>query len=101
MVKEKIVKKKVERKPKPLKWTENKGMKDTVVRRWFDSNYDDIISVVKGNSKGNMKIGIDGEIRISIGRESFSIPCSLDIVEKMSAIQITGIAEKHAKRRKK
>jgi hypothetical protein len=95
-----IKKKATIRKPKVLKWTENKRQRDAVVRRWFDSNYGDIISVVKGNSKGNERIGIDGEIRVSISRECFSIPCSLSVVEKMSGKQITDTVERNAKRRK-
>jgi hypothetical protein len=87
-------------KTKALKWTESKHQRDAVVRRWFDSNYGDMISVVKGNSKGNMRIGIDGEIRVSIGRDRFSIPCSLSIVEKKSVKEITDMVERHAKRRK-
>jgi hypothetical protein len=94
-------KKLVKRTPRPLKWTDSKEQRNDVVHRWLDSNKGDIISVVTGNSKGNMRIGIDGEIRCSIGRDAFSIPCSLSIVDKLSTSEIVAKAMRMYERRKK
>ena len=69
--------------------------------RWIESSEGDIISVVTGNSKGNMRIGIDGEMRCSIGVDCFSIPCSLSVVSKMSNSEVVKVAERQADRRKR
>ena len=73
---------------------------DMVVKRWLENEEGEIISVVSGNSKGNMRIGIDGEIRCSlIGSGSFSIPCSLNIVAGKSTTELVKVAKKQAERR--
>ena len=72
-------------------------MPDSVVKRWLDSDEGDIISVVTGNSKGNMRIGIDGEIRCSVGPGCFSIPCTLSVVSKKTNPQLIRIVERAAK----
>lgn len=81
-------------------WKEYPDMKDSVVKRWLHSDSGDIISVVTGNSKGNMRIGIDGEIRCSIDSDCFIIPCTLKIVEKKTNSELIRIAERRAKQRK-
>jgi len=98
VIKKKTTTKKVS---KALKWKESKGQIGGSVVRWFDSNKGDIISIVTGNSPGNERIGIDGEIRVSIGRESFSIPCSLNIVKKMPMAEIVKVATRRYKEVKK
>lgn len=69
--------------------------------RWIESDEGDIISVVTGNSKDNMRIGIDGEMRCSIGVDCFSIPCTLSVVAKMSNTEVVKVAERMANRRKR
>lgn len=81
-------------------WTESPNMANSVVKRWLESDEGDIISVVTGNSKGNMRMGIDGEIRCSIGPGCFSIPCTLNVVAKKTNPQLIRIVERVAKRRK-
>jgi hypothetical protein len=83
-----------------LKWREDKSQVGGSVVRWFDSNKGGIISVVTGNSKGNERIGIDGEIRVSTVKNSFSIPCSLGIVKNMSGPELIRVVERTIKRRK-
>ena len=74
-------------------------MPDSVVKRWLDSDEGDIISVVTGNSKGNMRMGIDGEIRCSIGSECFTIPCTLNVVSKKTNSELIRIVERASERR--
>lgn len=75
-------------------WNRYKDMEDQVVKRWLESDEGDIISIVTGNTKGNMRLGIDGEIRCSIGSECFIIPCTLSMVERKSDDEIIKVAEK-------
>lgn len=74
-------------------------MADGNVKRWIENEDGDIISVVTGNSKGNMRIGIDGEIRCSINFDCFSIPCTLSVVAKKTTNEIIQVAERASRRR--
>ena len=78
-------------------WKEYPEQTHPELTRWIESDEGDIISVVTGNSKGNMRIGIDGEMRCSIGYECFAIPCTLRVVNKMPMSQVVRVAEKRYK----
>lgn len=69
-------------------------MEDSTVKRWLESDGGDIISIVTGNTKGNTRLGIDGEIRCSMGTKCFAIPCTLNTVSKKTDEEIIKVAER-------
>ena len=83
-----------------LGWIECPNQINGNVKRWLENDDGEIISIVTGNSKGNMRIGIDGEIRCSLNNECFSIPCTLELVAKKSSAEIIKIAKRSSDRRR-
>jgi len=81
-------------------WRNNRTQIEGRVKRWIESDSGDVISVVSGNTKGNERMGIDGEIRCTIGQDAFSIPCSLGVVERKSDYEIVKLCLRSVKRRK-
>lgn len=69
-------------------WVECPDQHHPELSRWLENDDGDIISVVKLDLKKPSRLGIDGEIRCSLGTDCFAIPCSLSIVDKLSDAEI-------------
>ena len=76
-------------------------MEDGNVQRWLETEDGNIISVVTGNTRGNMRLNIDGEMRCSIEDDCFSIPCTLSVVARMPNSEVIRVAERMADRRRR
>lgn len=81
-------------------WVEIPAQHHPQLFRWLENEDGDIISVVKLDLKRPSRLGIDGEIRCSIGVDCFTIPCSLSIIEKKSDAEIIKTALRMGDRRK-
>jgi len=82
--------------PPSRKWARDDWWEHGDVKRYLNTPEGDIISIVTGNvnvSKRN-RLGIDGEMRVVIGTEAFSIPVSLRVVSRKSDTEIIRIAER-------
>lgn len=80
-------------------WIECPDQIDGAVKRWLENEDGEIISVVTGNSKGNMRLNIDGEIRCSLSRRSFAIPCTLSLVAGKTSAEIIRMGKRVNERR--
>ena len=80
-------------------WVECPDQIDGAVKRWLENDDGEIISIVTGNTKGNMRLNIDGEIRCSLSRRSFAIPCTLSLMAGKSSAEIIRTAKRVNERR--
>ena len=74
-----------------MTWKDYPEQTHPELTRWIENNDGDIISVV---TRPRGSLGIDGELRCSIGVECFTIPCTLGVVNKMPISQLVRVAEK-------